>query len=47
MFTANYNYNLNLAKTSIAFQHDQECLHIYFFEYNEYIGMQAYKVKLR
>ena len=26
MFTANYNYNLNLAKTSIAFQQDQECL---------------------
>ena len=47
MFTANYNYNKILAKTSIAFQKGQECLHIYFFEYNEYIGMQAHKVKLK
>ena len=47
MFTANYIYNLILAKTSIAFQHDQECLHIYFFEYNEYNGMLAHEVKLK
>ena len=47
MFTATYKYNLSLAKTSNAFQQDQECLHIYFFEYYEYNGMRDHKVKLK